>query len=237
VDAKPVQIGSLDPGGAADQARLKPGDVILQVNDKRADKWKYIVDDLLKAPDQPALFQIQRGPTALAATYQVEAADVKRFTMEGSLGSPLYVPLPRIVSPIKAATRGLKQTFSKIRLAYANIKQLSTGQVSTEAMAGPVGIMQFAYLIGSKGLGTSINFWAMLSVFIAVLNFLPIPPFDGGHVLFVVFDAIKGKPVSLKTRHVFWLVGWILVGLLFIFVTCQDVGRLLPEAVRRFLGL
>jgi len=233
---RPAQIGNIDPGGAADLARLMPGDIVLQANDKKVSKWPYLREDLLEAPDKPSLLQIQRGQTTLTATYQVEAAPLKRFIMEQSAGSPLLVTAPRNFNPVKAVTHGLRQTYQKIGLAYASIRQLSTGEVSTETMGGPVRIIQIAYEIGTYGLGTAINFWAMLSVFVGVLNFLPIPPFDGGHVLFVMIDAVKGKPVSMKTRQVVWLVGWAMVGLLFIFVTYQDVGRLVPEGILRWLG-
>ena len=101
--------------------------------------------------------------------------------------------------------------------------------MSTKAVGGPVAIVQWSVSVAGQGLGTFMDFLGMLTVSIAVLNFLPIPPFDGGHVLFVLIDAIKRKPVSMKVRTVVWITGWVAVGLLFLVVTYRDILRVITQ--------
>jgi len=98
--------------------------------------------------------------------------------------------------------------------------------VSTQTVGGPVLIVQRSLQVAARGPGTLIHLWGILSVCFAVFNFLPVPPFDGGHVVFVVVEKLKGGPVSLRTRNGFWIAGWIAVGILFLLITYQDVVRL-----------
>ena len=145
--------------------------------------------------------------------------------MAGTVGEPKYVPLPRIYNPVLAAERGVKRTGMWFARVYANVRQLLTRQVSTKAVGGPVAIVQWSLGVAAYGLGTFMDFWGMLAVSIAVLNFLPLPPFDGGHVLFVLLESIKGSPISLRVRTYIWGAGWAAVGVLFLLVMWQDIAR------------
>jgi regulator of sigma E protease len=94
-------------------------------------------------------------------------------------------------------------------------------------VGGPVLIVTASLGIASRGLGTFLDFWGILSVCIAVFNFLPVPPFDGGHVLFVLLEKIKGSPVGVKVRTWIWGAGWAAVAVLFALIMWQDIARLL----------
>lgn len=139
----------------------------------------------------------------------------------------MYVALPRIYNPLTAAGEGLKRTRLWFGRIYTSLAQMVRGQVSTQTVGGPVLIVQASLAIAEQGLGTLMSFWGMLGVSLAVLNFLPLPPFDGGHVLFAIIAKIKGSHVSLKVQTAFWAAGWVMVGLLILLVMWQDIDRLL----------
>ena len=228
----PVQIGQVEAGGAADRAGLRPGDIILSVgpNGKMPGDWNEAIAESRRAgtePGAPVAVTVERGSQVVKTTLAPDAVPYERFTLEGIAAKPLYVALPRIYNPLAAAGEGLKRTrlwFSRI---YTSLAQMVRGQVSTQSVGGPVLIVQASLAIAEQGLGTLMSFWGMLGVSLAVLNFLPLPPFDGGHVLFAIIAKIKGSHVSLKVQTAFWAAGWVMVGLLILLVMWQDISRLL----------
>ena len=223
----PVQVGHVDPGGPADKAAIRPGDVILKVGEKgeAPGDWGGLTEVLMHAGGKTVILQVERGASRMTAHIRPHIEPQQRLTMTGVEGRALYMPLPRIQSPLVAARRGLKRTLMTFGRVYANVRQLVTGEVGSNALSGPVGIVRWSFNVASYGLGTFMNFWGMLSVCIAVLNFLPVPPFDGGHVLFVILEKIKGSPFSMRLRLTVWVAGWVGVGALFLLVTYQDVTR------------
>jgi regulator of sigma E protease len=226
----PVRAG-VDPQGAAYEAGLRAGDVILSAGeDAEPVKDGAELQVLLaEAGDKPVTLHIRRGAEEKDVEILPRLVRQDRLSLVGAMGDFRYVPLPRIVDPMAAARRGIHQTGVWFKRAYITLKQLVTGEVSAKMATGPVGIVQITYFVASHGLGTLIDFIGMLSVFIAVLNFLPIPPFDGGHVLFTLIDKALGKPVSLRVRTRIWIVGWSLVLLLFLVVTYRDIMRLIQQ--------
>ena len=224
----PVQIGHVEPGGPAEKAGLRSGDVILEVQPPPAKPggdtpdWEPVGDwiDLLEllhnAEDKAVGLRFRRGQETLTATLRPEAVPQERLTLAGAPLRPMYVPLPRIGNPLTAAKRGINQTLVWFTRAYGNLVQILRGDVGREALGGPVAIVQISYRLASYG----------ISVFLAVINFLPLPPFDGGHVVFVLIDKLKGSPVSMKVRTWIWGAGWAGLLALFVLITWQDIDRL-----------
>ena len=225
----PVQIGQVEAGGPADRAGLRPGDIILSVGpkDKMPGNWNDVVAELERKPGKPAVLQIERGSQVVKTTLTPDAVPYERFTLAGIAAKPFYVALPRIYNPLTAAGEGLKRTRLWFGRIYASLAQMVRGQVSTQTFGGPVLIVQASLAIAEQGLGTLMTFWGMLGVSLAVLNFLPLPPFDGGHVLFAIIAKIKGSHVSLKVQTAFWAAGWVMVGLLILLIMWQDISRLM----------
>ncbi len=229
--ARPVRVGEVEPGGPADAAGLQPGDLVLEVGEGddavTPGAWTDILAVAGKNLGEPIRLLIERDDQRVELRLHPDTEPMERFVLGGSRPSgPLYEPMPRIYNPLKATARGLKRTWTWLQRVYATIIQLIKGQVSTEALGGPVLIFSASYKVASYGLGTFIDFWAKLAVMLAVLNFLPIPPFDGGHAVFVLIEKVKGGPVGLKVRTWIWLAAWILVGVFFLFILWQDIMRL-----------
>jgi regulator of sigma E protease len=229
---EPLQIGSVDKDGPADRAGIRPGDLVVAMGEDshQPGDWVALIQELLESDGQPVPIQVKRGGNLLAATLEPKLVRQDRLSAVGAIGSVVYGPMPRLYNPLAAAERGVRKTVLWLGRVYLNLKQLVTGQVSAKAAAGPVGIVQFSLDVASHGIGAMMDFWGMLAVSIAVLNFLPIPPFDGGHVLFVLIEKIRGAPVSVKVRSWIWGAGWAAVGALFLFVTYRDILRLVGVA-------
>jgi regulator of sigma E protease len=225
----PVQIGQVEAGGAAERAGLRPGDIILSVgpDGKMPGDWNEAISELVREPGAPVAVTVERGSQVVETTLAPDAVPYERFMLEGIAAKPVYVALPRIYNPLAAAGEGLKRTRLWFRRIYTTIPQMIRGQVSTQTVGGPVLIVQASLAIAEQGLGTLMTFWGMLGVSLAVLNFLPLPPFDGGHVLFAIIAKIKGSHVSLKVQTAFWTAGWVMVGLLILLVMWQDISRLM----------
>jgi regulator of sigma E protease len=230
---EPVQVGRVEPSGPAAVAGLKAGDIILVAGEKGqpVGDWEALERILAGAGGKPVALQVEHDGALLPTTLCPKAVPQDRLTLMNAGSMPLYGPLPRIYNPITAAQRGVRQTVLWLGRVYLNLKQFMSGQVSTKAVGGPVAIVQWSVSVAGQGLGTFMDFLGMLTVSIAVLNFLPIPPFDGGHVLFVLIDAIKRKPVSMKVRTIAWIIGWVAVGLLFIVVTYRDIVRWITQSL------
>jgi regulator of sigma E protease len=223
----PTYIGEIEPKSPAAEAGLRPGDTVQAAGEPPADvnDWEDLSRFLITADGAAVPLRLKRGAETINAALKPRPVPQDHLSLLEAVGEPRYAPLPRVYNPVVAAERGVRQTLLWFGRIYINLKQLMIGQVSTKAAGGPVAIVQWSYNVAAHGMGALMDFLGMLTVSIAVLNFLPIPPFDGGHVLFVLIDKIKRRPVGLKARTVVWIIGWSLVGLIFVVVTYRDVMR------------
>jgi regulator of sigma E protease len=127
---------------------------------------------------------------------------------------------------VEAIRLGAEETWSSLTLIVRTLQKLGTGQVSPRGLAGPVGIAQIAYHYASEGLATFLIFLCLLSANLAVLNFIPIPVLDGGHMLFLAYEGIRGKPPSESVVTGLTFAGLIFLLALMIWVTGMDVMRI-----------
>jgi len=130
--------------------------------------------------------------------------------------------------PIDAVMMGYKRTKSFIIQAYLSLQQLVSGLISPKELTGPVGILTMSYrIVSDQPFVYYVYFLGLISAFIAVFNFLPLPPLDGGLVLLLVIEKIKGSALSLRTQEIIAYAGWGLIGALFLYVTFNDFLRIL----------
>jgi regulator of sigma E protease len=224
----PLTIGSVEPDGPAAKAGLEPGDVLVSVGAEgiKPKGWEDVQEVLNKNINAPVPMTVRRGDTVLTTNLTPVEVPLKRFAMDGFLQEMLFEQLPPQYNPLVALRHSVTRTYLWLGRVYMNVAQLVRAQVGIKSMGGPVRIAQASWLMAKHGLGTLMDFWGILSVCIAVLNFLPLPPFDGGHVLFVLVEKIKGSPFTAKARTAVWLGAWILVGLLFLVITYHDIASI-----------
>ncbi len=162
---------------------------------------------------------------------------ITRETMDPWLGRVMYYPhsvfmQPQLETlkaegPVDALVIGLKKTGYFILQVYTMIERMVVSRsVGVENMAGPVGIVKIGSDVARQGLVRLLFFLAIISANLAVINFLPLPIMDGGLMVFLIIEKIKGSPVSLKVQVVTQMIGLVLIGAAFLFVTFNDVIRL-----------
>ena len=124
----------------------------------------------------------------------------------------------------EAVVLGTQETSDAMTMIFRTVKSLGTGQVSMKGLSGPVGIVQMAYRYASRGMGDFLAFLCLISANLAVINFLPIPVLDGGHMVFLSYEAIRGKPPSEGVFVALSYLGLALILLLMIWVLGLDIG-------------
>jgi len=149
--------------------------------------------------------------------------------------------LPRTVierqDPLSAFSRGLRQTWMISKLTVISIIKMFQGVVSPKSLGGPILIAQIAGAQVREGIIPFILFMAMLSINLAILNLLPIPVLDGGHLLFYLVEMATGREVNLRWREKAQQVGFVLLILLMVFVFMMDIERLNIKMINDFIRM
>jgi regulator of sigma E protease len=227
---EPVMIGSVSSGSPAERAGLKEGDVIV-----RADGQSLV------APAQLSEIVRQNGDQAMALEIlrngQTEKLDVHPSFRDPGDGVPRWqigITFRPVTSPThysvgqalsKATGRDIVLTNKLIYL----VGQLLSRKVSMKQLEGPLGIVQETSRAAKQGIGDVINLMALISLNLAILNLLPIPILDGGHILMLSIEGLLRHDLSLKIKERFVTVGMVFLLLVFLIVMYNDVLRLFPS--------
>jgi regulator of sigma E protease len=165
------------------------------------------------------------GGVALEVKADEDFAAVKSVFAEFVPFKPLE-KLYKAGSPADAIGMGYRKTVMFIAQAYITLKGLATGLFSPKGLMGPVGILTFSYkIVAERPLIDYVYFLGLISAFLAVFNILPLLPFDGGFILFLLIEKIKGSPISVRVQERIASVGWVLVIALVLYVTFNDIVR------------
>jgi regulator of sigma E protease len=172
---------------------------------------------------QPSAGTLQLGAT--------DASEIASATWTCAIPPSLFAPLETTLTahgdPIRAVAMGFRETHKLVMLTYLTIDRLFRGTVGVEQLRGPVGIVHIGTRVANRGVTYMIFFLAMISVNLAVLNFLPLPIADGGLMVFLLYEKFRGKPPSPSFQSAATLAGLALVGLLFAVTFYNDIMRLL----------
>ncbi len=172
-------------------------------------------------------------PAAITMNWTLTVRDVQAvrdLTWTSPIGASLFQTeqiLLKASSPLTALGMGLRETKNVMIQTYLTFARLFQGTVRVEHLRGPVGIAHVGTLIAEKGFVWLLFFMAVVSVNLAVLNFLPLPIVDGGHMVFLIYEHFTGKPVSANVQGAVALVGILIIGSLFLVVTFNDLVRLI----------
>lgn len=229
------QIGEVKEGFPAAQAELQQGDRIIAINGESTKKWDELVQIIYKNPENQLSVTIERDgkPFQVSLTPKKEkTTDV--FGKEHTIGLIGIMPTSDFetekANPIKALWLGTEHTVKLTAMTYKGIFMLITGQVSAKNLGGPLMIAQLAGKEARQGMLPLFYFIALISINLAVLNFLPIPILDGGHAVFLIVEAIKGSPVSIKAQDLAQKIGLALLLGLIVFATYNDILRFLGKS-------
>lgn len=230
---RPV-IGEVVAASVAEKSGLQSGDLIVSVNQKPITDWQQFVKLVRANPARPMWIDYQRGQQV----YQVKLVPesmIEGGQRIGRLGaaaklSALDLSAYRVVrhyTLMQAAGRALHKMQETILFTLKMIAKMLTGQASLKAISGPVSIADAAGETAGLGLKPFISFVALLSISIAVMNLLPIPVLDGGHLLYHMAEFIRGKPLSDKVLEISQRVGLGILGALMVIAFMNDINRYL----------
>jgi regulator of sigma E protease len=236
------EIGSLQPESAALEAGFSVGDTITAIEGKAVTKWDEISEIISRSGGKPLRITVQRKETPWEIT--VTPRLMKTRTLFGEQTDSYKIgisPSPRTVverlNPVAAFGAGLKQTWVISKLTVISIVKMFQGVVSPKSLGGPILIAQIAGAQVQEGVIPFIMFMALLSINLAILNLLPIPVLDGGHLFFYAVEIVMGREVNLRWREMAQQVGFVILILLMMFVFMMDIERLDIKMVNDFLKM
>lgn len=212
----------------AQLAGLQPGDLIYLMNGLPLNNWFDLLNYVKVNPGQLISLSFTRANQSHAVQFKIESKKNKGYIgiqVKNIEWPPSWLRVHR-ETPIKAAQIALFQTFGLINGTFSLIKQLIIGNASTKNLSGPLGIAQSAGESARNGATYYLSFLALLSISLGVLNLLPIPTLDGGHLLYYFLEIIKGRPISerLKTKSTYF--GLFLLIILMVVAFNNDLTRL-----------
>ncbi|OAG27142.1 RIP metalloprotease RseP [Thermodesulfatator autotrophicus] len=232
---KPVyipQVGQVLPDSPAAQAGLQPGDIIIAIDGKQVKTWDELNQLVKKAAGRPIKLTVKRGEQEITLLVKPEIREAKNI-----FGETIKTPMIGIVSagkaiyqkvaPHKAFVEGLLMVVALIKLTLVSIVKLIERVLPLSTLGGPIFIAQLAGEQAQAGVWALMSFMAILSVNLGVLNLLPIPMLDGGHLFMYVIEAVIGRPIPDKAKEMAMRVGFALLILLMIVVFYNDIMRLL----------
>ena len=225
--AEPVisQVAEESPAAAAG---FEVGDRILEVNGTGIDTFEQIIPMVGTKPGEEILFLVERGGAVLEITAvpnRVEETDAfGNVYPVGRLGITSTERVERSHSLGSALWAGTKRTFQLMGLMIETIARMITGNVSLDELGGPVKIAQYTGQAAATGLMTFLSFMALISVNLGLVNLLPIPLLDGGHLMFYSIEAIKGSPISAKAQEMAAMIGLAFVLTLLFVLTWNDLN-------------
>ncbi|MFC0180070.1 RIP metalloprotease RseP [Thorsellia kenyensis] len=232
----PATISRIREGSAAHLAGLQSGDTIVKINAEKIENREKLIQFIRYSPqEQISLTVLRDGQEIIlniTPTKIIEKQGEKSIT-RGQIGIEFanntlndeYIINYRY-NPITSAWIAIQRFGTSIKLIGSFLFQAITGNASMNDLAGPVGIAQAAEAQFSFGITAYLAFLAFLSINLGVMNLLPIPVLDGGHLLFLAIEKIKGSPVSVKVQQNFYLVGAFLLLSLMVITFISDFMRL-----------
>lgn len=232
----PAIIGQLSADGAAKRDGLQSGDRILSVNGKKVSLWEDWVDVIRQNPEQTLNIQVERS----GEIKQIQLTPKRVKTSDGEIGLIGAGPqVPQdfidkyraVVSYgfIKAFGAAFSETWRMAALTLRMLGKMVVGEVSLSNLTGPITIATYAGYTASIGLTTFLSFLAIVSISLGVLNLLPIPILDGGHLMMYVIEGIKGKALSENVQARLQHVGIVILAMLMMLAFYNDIRRLLGE--------
>ncbi len=234
------EIGSVNPGSPAQRAGLQPGDRVLSINGQPIGNWEDLSESIEKLGLSPLSLRVKRADSEISVTVTPTINEVKNLFGE-TIRRPLIgitasdTTIVRSVNPLAAGYYALARTYDLSRLFFLTVVKLVERIVPLNALGGPILIAQMAGKEAQKGVAELLNFMAFISVNLAVLNLLPIPILDGGHIFFFLIEAVLGRPLSLKKIEIAQRVGLVALLLLMVVVFYNDIMRLNWTSVTSWL--
>jgi regulator of sigma E protease len=231
----PPEVGSVNPDGAAARAGLKKGDEILGINNARIGSIDEAIRIIQENPGKTLLFEIRRGAGQVMLPVTPDLHTEKDGRQIGRINSVLqnrpelfakYLVVVRY-GPVESLARALHRTWDTSVFSLKMLGKMIVGEVSLKNLSGPITIADYAGQSAQNGATSYLLFLALISISLGVLNLLPIPLLDGGHLMYYVVEIFKGRPISERAIEIGQHVGMALLFTLMAFALYNDINRLI----------
>lgn len=226
----PPVLGELEPGGAAERSGLYPGDEVVTFDAQEVGDWMSLVGLIQAAPDRQVSLGIVREGVHMMIQVPVGVSE----SGVGRLGAGVQVPeglfdgmqAEQRFGPLEAIPRSLARTVDMSWLTLKMLGRMIIGEVSVKNISGPINIAQYAGYTASIGLIYFLGFMAIVSISLGIINLLPIPILDGGHLLYHLAELVRGKPVPERVEAVGQRIGLGMLAMLMGLAIFNDLARL-----------
>ncbi len=228
-----LTVGEVVQGTAAAQAGLVAGDRLIAVDGQTLANWPALVKRVEGSPEQTIELEIQRAGKNLTLAVTPNAQTDENGRVVGKIGvRPTLAPWPEGMireyrySPLEALQAGMTRTWELSVFTLEAVKKMLFGQMSPKNLAGPITIAQVANDSAKAGFIAWLELLALLSISLGIMNLLPIPMLDGGHLLYFMVEVLKGSPVSERVQIVGQQFGLFVLISVFVLVMVNDIARL-----------
>lgn len=231
----PPVIGTVQDGSAADKAGLQAGDRILEINGHVITHWAEVVEQIIANPERAMTWRLHRGGEDIIMTVTPDQERDGLTRWRGRLGvgvaeAALVIPdaykRDNRLGVIDALTSAVEKTGQIVVLSLVSLWKMLIGLVGVDALSGPITIVKVAGQSASIGWEAMIGFMALLSVSLGVLNLLPIPVLDGGHLLYYAIEAVRRRPLPESVQLMGLRFGVALMGSVMLLAILNDIRRL-----------
>ncbi|MGH7275008.1 MAG: RIP metalloprotease RseP [Nitrospiria bacterium] len=227
-----AEVGEVQEGSPAQQAGLLTGDVVVAIDGQKVTQWENIRDLLQASGGREIAVVLNRGRETLELrVLPVEKEDKNIFgepQMSWKIGiGPKGTFITKHYDPLSAVYLGTQKTWEITELTVVGIVKLIQGKLPAKTIGGPIMIAQLAGQQAAAGLLSVVIFIAILSINLGVINLLPIPILDGGHLVFFAIEGIMGRPISMRKREVAQQIGLFILISLMLFAIYNDVDRII----------
>ncbi|BAU76215.1 sigma E protease regulator RseP [Metapseudomonas furukawaii] len=230
--AIPPVLAELDPKGPAQAAGLKSGDRLLALDGQPLDDWQQLVERVRKRPGERVVLSVEserqvRDVSVMLAA-RGEGENRTGYLGAGVKGVEWPPEMLREISfgPLESVSEAAARTWSMSLLTLDSLKKMLLGELSVKNLSGPITIAKVAGASAQSGVGDFLNFLAYLSISLGVLNLLPIPVLDGGHLLFYLIEMARGRPLSERVQAWGVQIGISLVVGVMLLALVNDLSRL-----------
>ncbi|NBN62308.1 RIP metalloprotease RseP [Microvirga tunisiensis] len=227
-------IDTVQPGSAAEQAGLLPGDLVLAVDGKPVATFSDLQRIVTASADIPLALDVERGSEVVRVVVTPQHKEIsdgfggtQRVGLLGVTRSPQQEDLVRLhYGPVEAVGEGMRETWFIMERTVDYLVKVVTGRESADQLGGPIRVAQVSGQVAELGIVPLLQLAAVLSVSIGLLNLMPIPMLDGGHLVYYAAEAVRGKPLSERVQDVGFRIGIAVVLMLMVFATWNDVSRI-----------
>ncbi len=219
------RVSAVEAGSPAATAGFQPGDLVTAIDGRKIDNFVDMQRVVGFAGGHPLTIVVDRGgvPITLTATPELRGGrgilGVTRSNQPGDVRV-------ESVSPLDAVKLGVDKTWFIVDTTLSYIRDVFVGRQSADQIGGPIGIARISGQVAELGWGALIDFIGVISVSIGLLNLFPVPLLDGGHLLFYLIEAVRGRPLSERAQEVGFRIGLAIVVMLMIFATVNDILHL-----------